>query len=181
MKDSHVRNANVGNLQANCASICALTPIALANLILPPVVLTLQTNAPFITPDGSLTARQLLSKYVVVDNFTNVPTDPSPTLSLPTGVELAAEILLLTGAAPAVGDLFYLKISTLYTGNFPLRYVQWPALPVGITFVAVGLVTQLPALDLSLYGQTMTLCFQCIGLNQFSITVVELMQDNLGD
>jgi len=180
VKDSHVRNANVGNLQANCANICALSPVSISNLQLPPVVLVTQVDNSFV-PAG-LTARQLLSKYIVIDNYTNNPAG-TPALSLPTGAALADEILALTGAAPKFGDLFYVRLSMLFADNStsPQSNVTWPALPVGITFVAVGPVVALPPFDLSLYGQTMTLCFQCTGVDQFSITVVELMQDDQDD
>jgi len=179
VKDSHVRNANVGNLQANCANLCALTPVTLNDLQLPPVVLVTQENSLLFVP-AALTARQLLSKYIVIDNFTNNP-GGTPVLSLPTGAALADEILALTGAAPVFGDLFYVRLSVLFLDNSttPQSQINWPALPVGITFVAVGPTVALPPFDYSFYGQTMLLCFQCTGSNQFSITVVELMQDDL--
>jgi hypothetical protein len=193
-----VRDSLVSTSQATRQAIATCQPC-------PPSV-TLQRNAPSlltVQADGSLvpagiTSQQLLGNYIVIDGF-NSGTASAPlgtvVLNLPTGADLYATIAGLNGRVPAVGEHFYVKITSLYRPNDATNSnvdVGWAALPAGMSLSAqnvtyssswpynVGVApTNLPNFRSgSLFGQSMTLCFMCTGAGTFEIMAVEFLSDN---
>jgi hypothetical protein len=153
----------------------------IAQLYLPPTTIVMQADGSAL-PAG-ITATQLLSQHILVDTLTSL--GQSGTLSLPSGAELSQAVIALTPSRlpPIAGTLFYVRICVPWNGSPQEYQVTFPnPLPVGLSFVPVaGWSITVPPLNWSVYGQSMTLCFQCTAPEEWSITLLELMQDDLND